>query len=95
MSRRAVVIQIAPVAPPCFHDRLAWVEFLVSAAEDTSRTGARRGPLDLRKTEPAFNYAFDFCEQCSANYALRMQGEDRCHPWHLRELAPKKEPSGA
>jgi hypothetical protein len=91
MSRRALVIKLAPAAPACFADRLAWVEYLVSAAEE-QRPG-HRGPLDLRKSgeEPTFNHSFNFCAMCSATYALKMQAQDRCHPWHLRELrdAPK------
>ena len=50
MSRRAVVIQIAPPAPPCFGTRGVWVEFLVSAAEETR--GGRLGPVDARVETP-------------------------------------------
>ena len=84
MSRRDVLIPIIPVAPPCFIDRLTWVEFVVSGDEAT-RVG-ERGPLDLRKPEPRFNHRWNFCADCLATHALAMQAQGRCNPQHLRHL---------
>lgn len=85
MNRRDTVIRLAPVAPPCFSDRLTWLEFLASAAEG-QRTG-KGGPLDLRQTEPRFNHRFDFCAGCTAKHAISMQTQDRCKPWWLEHVA--------
>jgi hypothetical protein len=83
-DRRALVIALAPPSPPCFADRLLWLEYLCDA--QVSANGNVRGPLDLRKTPVSFNLDFDFCEDCSAKYAREMQVQGRCIPGHLRKL---------
>ena len=85
-SRRVMVIALAPVAPPCFPTRTAWLEYLAAAAE--AQTTKAPGPLDLRKGEPVFNFRHDFCAPCGAKYALAMQRQGLCKPQHLREMAP-------
>lgn len=91
MSRRVLIVQLAPPAPPCFTDRLSWVEYLVSFLDDKDefKRHAHRGPVDLRSPEPTFNFTFDFCRDCQAKHALAMQAEGRCAPSHLRDLARK------
>lgn len=90
MDRKALVIKLAPAAPPCFQDRLSWLEFLQGALE-ASRGTVTVGPLDLRKSEPRFNYALDFCQDCTAKHAHAMQEQSRCKPLYLREMAaPEK-----
>ena len=90
MSRRAIVIQIAPAAPPCFATRKGWVEFLVSAAEETR--GGRVGPLNMRFGLPRFNYSYDFCQSCLAKHALAMVEVGRCQPAFLRNLQADEAP---
>lgn len=82
MNRRDTVIRLAPAAPPCFPDRLTWLEFLSSAAEE-QRQG-KGGPLDLRHVDARFNTRFDFCASCSARHAIAMQNQGRCKPDALR-----------
>lgn len=92
MDRKALVIKLAPAAPPCFPDRLTWLEFVQQALE-ASRGVALMGPLDLRYGEPRFNHALDFCADCTAKHAWQMQKEGKCVPDHLMSLAPKEKAS--
>lgn len=85
MSRRDIVIQLAPAAPPCFATRTAWVEFLVSAVEETK--GGRLGPVDMRQPTPRFNAHYDYCDGCLAKHALAMYAQGKCQPDHLRRLS--------
>ena len=82
MSRRTLVLHLAPPAPPCFETRQAWVEFVCAAAEETK--GGRLGPIDARTSPAKFNTAFDFCRGCLAKHALAMLDEGRCQPHYLR-----------
>ena len=81
-SRRELVIRLAPVAPPCFTSRDQWTEYLAAAVVE-QRHG-KRGPLDLRQAEPAFNFNFQFCAECAAPHALSMQKQGRCQPTWLK-----------
>ncbi len=85
-DRRALVIALAPPSPPCFTDRLTWLEYLCDA--QVAANGNMRGPLDLRKSPVSFNLDFDFCADCSARYAMDMQRQGRCIPHHLVLLKP-------
>ena len=82
MDRKVLVIKLAPAAPPCFPDRLTWIEYLKTALDDVKRFG----PLDLRGPEPRFNYRFDFCGECTAKHAHAMQVQSRCRPGYLLAL---------
>ena len=84
-ARRKLVIELAPVAPPCFADRLAWLEYLCDA--QIAANGHTRGPLDLRKTPTTFNHRLDFCGDCTARFARQMQQQGRCNPNHLLDLS--------
>lgn len=85
-SRRVVVINLAPVAPACFHTQRQWLEYLATAAEEQTTNSS--GPLDLRWSEPAFNWRHNFCLCCTAKYALAMTALGRCNPNHLKDMAP-------
>lgn len=86
-ARRKLVIELAPVAPPCFPDRLTWLEYLCDA--QISANGNTRGPLDLRGKDPKFNYALNFCDDCTAKFSWDMQAKGRCKPGHLLDLQRK------
>ena len=81
-SRRELVIRLAPAAPPCFTSRDQWTEYLAAAVVE-QRHG-KRGPLDMRRAVPAFNYAFQFCAECPAPHARSMQAQGRCEPDWLK-----------
>jgi hypothetical protein len=93
MSRRAQVWRLAPVAPPCFADRLIWLEFLVSAAEEPAV--GQRQVLLVEKGQPVrFNHRFPFCDACTAEHKAAMQAANKCRPAFLTDMLPK-EPSHA
>lgn len=83
-ARREMVIRLAPVAPPCFADRLSWLEYLCDA--QIAANGNTRGPLDLRQAEARFNHRLDFCDDCTARFSQQMQRVGRCKPDHLLSL---------
>lgn len=93
-SRREHVRWLAPVAPPCFADRLLWVEFLASAAEGQNSQGEQKVLIFEVGKPVRFNHDFDWCTDCTSDYRREMQRQGRCNPDHLRERAPK-EPANA
>jgi hypothetical protein len=89
-SRREHVRWLAPTAPPCFADRLLWVEFLAAAAEAQNSQG-EPVVLIFKAGEPVrFNHAFDWCTDCTNEYRTEMRRQGRCNPNHLREREPKE-----
>ncbi len=95
-SRRAMVWMLAPAAPPCFADRLTWLEFLASAAEE-QRPGR---PLVLlmpadESRPPAFNHDYPFCAACTAPYQQSMQQQGRCRPTWLTDMRTQESTSAA
>lgn len=92
MSRRDVIEHLAPVAPPCFADRLIWVEYLVAAAEAQSEKG-QPSPLIFEAGKPVrFNPAIDFCSDCDGIYATVMTSQGRCKPEWLTQQPAKTLP---
>jgi hypothetical protein len=83
--RRVILLAIAPPSPPCFQDRMSWVEYLVEA--DMARGDGERGPIDMRSGSARFEMAFDYCKDCLAKHALAMNAQGRCQPDYLRQLA--------
>jgi len=85
---KLVVGGLAPVAPPCFPTRSIWVEYLTSAAEE-ARSGHPSPLITARGRDPAFNYGFDFCADCSMPHEREMRRVGRCKPDHLRACEPQ------
>lgn len=84
--RARTAAQIAPVAPPCFPDRLSWQEYVSSAAEE-QRHG-HPPVLLIERGEPVrFNFQFNYCRDCTAEHALSMTAQGRCQPEHLKRRA--------
>lgn len=95
MSRRDDVRWLAPVAPPCFGARLLWVEFLTAAAEAQTSAGQPQ-VLILKAGQPVrFNFAFDWCVDCTAEYRAEMLRQKRCNPNHLREMTARESTDAA
>lgn len=89
-SRRVIAIALAPIAPPCFDTRSAWLEFVGAAAD--SQQPRRNGPLDMRKSPAEFSARFNFCTDCTIPRAKAMDAQGRCKPeWLslLETLAPQ------
>lgn len=80
--RRVILLAIAPAEPPCFGDRLSWVEYLVEA--DIAKHPGERGPIDMRNGSPTFWLGYDYCTDCLAKHALAMNAVGRCQPDFLR-----------
>lgn len=77
-------------APPCFDARMDWVEFLVAAAL-AQKFGETSGPLVMVAGEPVrFNYAYDFCGDCTDDYRRKMAACSRCRPTHLKQQRPSE-----
>ncbi len=83
--RRVLIVELAPARPECFPSHRQWLEFLAISAE--AQTTNVPGPLDLRKSAPAFNFGFDFCRDCTAKFSQAMQSVNKCKPGHLKALA--------
>lgn len=85
MSRRNLVEQLAPVAPPCFADRLIWLEYLVAMAEAQSEKGQPAALIFEAGKPVRVNWALDYCSDCDSLYAKVMQSQSRCCPNWLRD----------
>lgn len=85
MSRRRMVIALAPVAPPCFQSRSQWLEYLSAAAEAQSEKG-QPAPLIFEAGKPVrFNTELQYCDDCEDMYAIKMHAQGRCKPGYLRD----------
>jgi hypothetical protein len=92
-NRRAHVWHLAPPSPPCFADRLIWLEFLASAAEEPAV--GQFQVLLIEKGKPVrFNLRYPFCDACTAQHKAAMQAANKCRPAWLTDMLPK-EPSHA
>lgn len=94
-SRREHVRWLAPVSPPCFADRLLWVEFLAAAAEAQASYGEQVVLIFETGKPVRFNYEFDWCVDCTSDYRVEMRRQGRCNPSHLRERAAQQEAPNA
>lgn len=81
------VDDLAPEHPPCFYSRDIWLQYLKSAAAVQNQRDEQK-VIAIVRGEPVFNVAYNFCEDCSAPRAARMQQEDRCNPHYL--IQPSK-----
>lgn len=62
---------IAPPTPACFHDRLAWSEYLHSAqAHKVGKSRPFEGGL--------YQAGFNFCRDCLAGHRADMTRQSRC-----------------
>lgn len=85
-SRAELVVELAPVAPPCFASRSLWLSYLQSAAE-YARGEHRPGPIVLEAGKPPrFNFAYDVCEDCNAQHSFAMDRQGLCNPKYLADL---------
>lgn len=85
MTRRSLVRELAPPAPPCFADRLGWLEYL-QAAFHTQRPGQPRVLLVELGQPVRINPDYPFCADCSAAHQASMEAAGRCWPWWLVDM---------
>lgn len=67
---------LAPIAPPCFASRDAWLAFLQAqlAAEGVKTV------LLIRNGTAVFNRCLNYCEACTAEFKSEMTSQRRCNP---------------
>lgn len=89
-QRRALVIPLIPLQPPCFERHTDWVNYVVQAVEATKDGEA--GPLRFLEGRASFNARFNFCCDCTPARAVEMDRQGRCQPDVLqsREQAARK-----
>jgi hypothetical protein len=68
-----LIRMVAPPAPACFADRLAWAEYLASAMEIKSEATK---PFKQAIYQPSFNW----CKDCTREHRRQMVAEHRCNP---------------
>lgn len=85
MTRRSLVRDLAPPAPPCFADRLSWLAYLESAFRCQSEGQPRVMLVQLGKPV-RINPSYFFCTDCSTEYQAAMEATGRCWPWWLVDI---------
>lgn len=88
-TKRVLIAQIAPKAPPCFETRLAWLEYLYSASESHKQTrlfkDGKSVVILIENGHARINPQFAYCRDCDAQHSLAMSRAGRCNPKHLIE----------
>lgn len=87
--RREVVQRISglvPAHPPCFADRLSWVEYVASAhhALKSSKKFSVIPVVVVEEGVEVFNHNWPYCTDCSAQHSHRMTLVGRCDPYFLK-----------
>lgn len=82
------VEDLAPMPPPCFHNRVGWIAYLKSAAAAQNHAGEPRVIL-IANGEAVFNLDFPFCEDCTQIKSLEMHNQGRCNKDYLTQLKAK------
>jgi hypothetical protein len=83
------VEDLAPQPPPCFINRIHWVEYLKSAAAAQNSQHEPKVIHITKEGEPAFNLDFPFCADCTQIKSTEMLAKGRCKPEHLTNLKDK------
>jgi hypothetical protein len=77
---------LAPRPPPCFQNRLEWLEYLKSAAASQG-DGESQKIILLTRGIPRINFDYDFCCDCTPEYRDAMASAGRCNPFFLKAIA--------
>lgn len=84
------VNDLAPPPPPCFLNRLHWMEYLQSAATAQNSRNEPKVILISPAREPYFNLDYPFCADCTQVKSTEMMAKGRCNPNHLTEQKDSK-----
>lgn len=79
------VDDLAPPPPPCFLNRMAWMEYLKSAAAAQNSRHEPKVILVTQDGTASFNYKFNICEDCTQIKSVEMMAEKRCDPEFLNK----------
>ncbi len=82
---------LAPPPPPCFLNRLEWVEYLKSCAA-SQNDGESPKVILMKDGEPVINYDYPICADCTQVHSLAMSTAGKCQPLFLKSQAPKTTP---
>lgn len=80
------VDDLAPAPPPCFFNKLHWIEYLKSAAASQNNKGEQKVIL-VRDCEPVFNFGYNICVDCTQIKSVEMMARGQCNPDFLKALA--------
>ena len=78
------VDDLAPPPPPCFLNKLEWVEYLKSCAA-SQNDGESPKIIYIADGEPKINYDYPICADCTQVHSLAMGKAGRCKPNFLKE----------
>ena len=79
---------LAPAPPPCFLNRLEWVEYLKSCAASQA-DGNNPKIVVVKNGEPFINYDYPICADCTQSHSLAMTKSGKCKPDALKNQEPK------
>lgn len=82
------VDDLAPAMPPCFFNRMEWIEYLKACAAAQNQRGEPKIILVV-DGEPAINYEFPICADCTQKKSLQMDSQGRCDKDFLKKLGQK------
>lgn len=80
------VDDMAPEPPPCFHNRMLWIEYLKSAAAAQNQKDEPKLFLCGPDGAVRLNWNFPFCADCTQAKSLEMDSQGRCKPDFLKTL---------
>jgi hypothetical protein len=75
---------LAPLPPPCFLNRLEWVEYLKSCAA-SQNDGESAKIILIKDGEPTINYNYPICADCTQIHSLDMTRAGKCRPNALKD----------
>lgn len=86
INLKDAVDDLAPLPPPCFHNRIAWVHYLKSCAAAQNQIDEPK-VITVEGGAPKFNMEFPYCADCTQVRSVEMMAAGRCSPNYLKELA--------
>lgn len=79
---------LAPAPPPCFLNRIEWIEYLKSCAA-SQNDGESQKIILMKAGEPRINYEYDICADCTQIHSLAMTKVGKCNPNALKSQATR------
>lgn len=75
---------LAPPPPPCYLNRMEWVQYLKAAAASQNDGESPKIILSAHGT-PRINYDYPYCADCTQVHSLVMSRTGRCNPDFLKQ----------
>ncbi len=80
---------LAPQPPPCFLNRMEWMEYLKSCAA-SQNDGESPKIIVIKDGNPAINYDYPICADCTQIHSLAMTQAGKCKPDALKSQEPQE-----